>query len=512
MAKKFYPPKQDKTDTAEGGRVDKEKFSDKRKPTTHKFNDVSWYVKNPEQLKASASFSYNNPLGYPVPFKSMIANVDNISDANVPGLLAFQIVTCPGRSISSTSPINIAAQNVYSFVRYQNSGSKNYDQADLMLYLLAADQLFSLWNWMQRMYGYLSAYNQDNWYMPKVYAEADHIDFDDFRGHISDFRAWLNQCAAEMTAFCVPSTMSLFVRHSWMFSNIYKDSGVKKAQHYMFTPAYFYRYDETGSQYGGQLVVHTFRSGAQLTFSQLQSYWRTIFDAMAYSEDIGVMSGDIKKAYGDGSLFRLGAVNADYVVNPVYNEEVLNQMHNSTVITLQGSATPNITQDPNTGFLIYNPALLPVAHYHTQALINMNKDIVEPGDTMVGTRLTAGVTISGSLARLTCCGTEFVSRRVIYRMNLNGSFTAFTQDNPNYEIYSLSADTDLEYVTLCSDFDWHPLSPLIYTDQSVTPNVSTFLGYMGDVSNYTVIPYDKIQQMHLTAIMSELNIPQLGSF
>lgn len=505
-------PGDKETFVSEGKRFDKDKFGDRKKVATHKFNDVSWYCKNPEMLKASASFSYNNPLGYPVPYSAMINNVDHIADTCVPGLLAFQVVTCPGKSVSSTSPINIAAQNLYSFVRYQNSGAKNYDQADLMLYLLAADQLFSCWNWMQRIYGYLSAFNQDNWYMPKVYAAADNIDFDDFRGHISDFRAWLNQCAAEMTAFCIPSTMSMFVRHSWMFSNIYKDSNLRKAQHYMFTPRMFYKYDETGSQFGGQLIPVGIQTGTPFTFAALQAYWRTLFDAMAYSEDIGVMSGDIKKAFGDGTLFRLGGVAADYVVNPVYNEEVLNQMHNSTVVTVAGGSDFDITQDPNTGFIIYNPKVLPVAHWHSAALINMAKDDVEPADTMVATRLTAGVHPVSSYGRFSALGTEFICKRTIFRMTSTGTFITSSQENPCYEVYTLSADTDLEYVALCSDFDWHPLSPLIYTDQNATPNESYFLGYMGDVSNYTVIPFDKIEQMNLTAIMSELNIPQLGSF
>lgn len=272
--------------------------------TSHKYNDVSWYAKNQQMLTDAASYSYNTPLGTPIPYKKLMSGVPNYAQTgvgeSVPGLMAINFVPTIGVSKDSISPANIAAQNIYSYVRYMNSGAKNYDQADLMLYMLAMDSLYMYWNWMKRIYGYLSVYSQYNKYMPRAYAKADGIKFDDFITRLADFREYINQCAARLTAFCVPAVMPYFIRHSWMVSNIYKDSDTLKAQQYMFTPTYFYKYDETGSQYGGQLIrVGGRTAGTEWTFDTLQKTFEQMFAAVAYSEDIGVMSGDVLKAYGN---------------------------------------------------------------------------------------------------------------------------------------------------------------------------------------------------------------------
>lgn len=322
----------------------KSKFKGSELPTEHKYNDVSWYTKNDAMLKDAASLSYNTPLGSPLHLEKVFMATKSTSSIKVnsyldtiPGLMSLRVVPTVGVSTNSASPANLAAQNIYSYVRYQNSGAKNYDQADLMLYLLAMDSIYASWNYMKRAYGVLSMYSQYNKYMPKAYFRAFGLDFEDFLSNIADFRMFLNQTAAEISSFCVPAVMSFFVRHSWMFSNVYKDSDNYKAQQYLFTPAWLYKYDETGSKFGGRLVPVVFPKDSAYPFTpwkfvDLKTNIRSMIDAVAYSEDIGVMSGDILKAYGQGQLFKLEPVLPDYTVQPVYMEEVLNQIHNSTLI------------------------------------------------------------------------------------------------------------------------------------------------------------------------------------
>lgn len=500
------------------------KFSSKSEGM-HGYNDVSWYTKNAQMLMDAASYSYNTPLGFAVQWSNLFTDPDNnldwgrVTGKGVPGLMSLGVVCCPSRSINSTSPANIAAQNIYSYVRYMNSGSKNYDQADLMLYLLAMDQIYAYWNWAKRIYGYISQYSQYNRYMPRAYALADNVNIDDLWANISDLREWLNKTAAQISAFCVPAVMPFFLRHSWMFSNIYKDSDTLKAQQYQFTPTLWYYYDETGSANGGQLYAfypNNAETHPLLTFQDIITNFNKMFNKIAYSEDVGVMSGDILKAYGQDKLFMLSPVTPDYVVTPVYNEEVLNQIHNSTVIPTPTTidASFNITQDPDNGYLVYNPVFSNLDYYSSRIMLNMPWDNVTPANTMVGSRLTAAVAPTGNSFYFSALGSEFIARRkIIYFVN-SQTLQVWEQTSNMLVIpYNTTDPTSvasmLTAASLISNFDWHPLTMMVVKPATGKAQAA---GILGDINNYTVIQVNDLQKMHLTAVMSEFNIPQIGSY
>lgn len=489
----------------------------------HKFNDVEWYSKNEYMLRDAASFSYNSPIGTRIPYQQMFKagvgtesqpvslNLDPIYDA-VPGLMSLLFVPTIGYSVDSSSPANLAAQNIYSYVRYMNSGAKNYDQADLMLYFLAMDSIYMTWNWAKRIYGYARIYSTKNKYLPKIFAAADSVDLDDIVSNLADFRLQLNSFAAQISSFCVPAVMPLFIRHSWMVSNIYKDSDVDKAQLYMFNPRNYYVFSETASETGGSLNWNAFPTHDATTtvwkMKDIMAALKRQIDQVAYSEDIGVMSGDVLKAYGSEKLFKISPIDPDYEIVPVYNEEVLNQIHNSTVIGLPEMNSLNITQDPDEGFLIYNPNfqadILPV-----KKMVNMPWNDVTPANTMVGTRLTAlfreDLVDNKAYAVI---GTEYLIDRRIWFYNEDGSW-GFDYVHDNI-VYKDGGDTQaLRVIGLLTQFDWHPL---VYVFKQGTGKNYALWTVLGDISNYTLIDTYSMEQTHTTAILSEFNVPQIGSF
>lgn len=487
----------------------------------HQYNDVSWYTKNPQMLTDAASYSYNSPLGSQLEWDGIwnVSSGDfhtNTTTA-VPGLAYMGYVPTIGVSTDTSSPANLAAQNIYSYVRYMNSGAKNYDQADLMLYLLAMDSIYMMWNWAKRIYGYLRTYSQKNRYMPRVYAAADHIDFDAFISSLADYRYKLNSLAAQISSFCVPAVMPLFVRHSWMCSNIYKDADNEKAQQYIMTPEIFYRYDEASSPNGGKLqsINNTLNLSSTdfRTPDEVLDMIKVNLDKVAYSEDIGVMSGDILKAYGQNALFKITPVDPDYMVVPVYNEEVLNQIHNSTLVNAYQTGGGSITQDPNSGCLIWNPTFPSENIQQKKAFINMPWDVVTPSNTMVATRLTAlrKSASSAGFDNFLAVGSEFINRRIMYVMNSNGSFQVYQYGN-NIFIGDGNDAFISQLVGYVSNFDWHPLMPVIQQTGTADSPVFTMQSILGDITNYTVIDGEQMKALHTTAILSEFNVPQLGSF
>lgn len=490
------------------------------------FNDVSWYAKNDRLLRDSASFSYNNPVGTKIPYHNMISPagtaagivVGDDTISSVPSTMALTYIPGPGLSIDSSSPANLAAQNIYTYVRYMNSGAKNYDQADLMLYLLAMDSIYMMWNWVKRAYGYARTYSQVNRTIPRTFAWADGIDYDDLIANLADYRYQINSLAAQISSFCVPAVMPIFIRHSWMASNIYKDSGNDKSQYYMFTPGCFYVYEETVSKDGGLLDMHVIPHTTRNTLKTVLSWIKEQLDAVAYSEDIGVMSGDILKAYGQNQLFKITPLEPDYTVVPVYNEEVLNQIHNATIIDVGDleASNLNITQNPNTGYLIYSPAIpLDEDGFMPgyECMVNMPWDDVTPANTMVGTRLTTITTVIGGKARnFVSLGSEFICmRRAVWYDPDSSSIRDATipyavvigQDQIS------TSSNRLRNLTVLSNFDWHQLTPIVMkTDE----NRYYVTGFLGDIDNYTIINRLNLQQMHTSALLSEFNVPQIGSF
>lgn len=504
-----------------------------------KYNDISWYSKNPSLLQDAGSFSFNTPNGVKIDKQSIFTNIDSdnptllFKNNAVPGIMAMYYVYGPGVSETSTSPANLAAQNIYSYVRYMNSGAKNYDQADLMMYLLAMDSIYVTWNYLKRAYGIMRKYSSYDRYLPKAMFTAMGLDFDDFVGNEADFRAFLNRTAAQISSFCVPGTMSLFLRHSWMTSNVFKDTDTNKYQSYMFVPAVYYTYSETTSQYGGQLKSNqlagfTVDAGdiSLLSFAEVRQILQKQLDAVGYSEDIGVMSGDILKAYGQDKLFKLSSIDPEYTVEPVYSPEVLDQIHNAVVLNQivdnAFQAGNYITQDPNSGYLLYNPEIILDNTYYSNAFIDIPDDDTRPEKIMIATRLTCTMkeATSGdgsSVLKFNTMGSEFIAHAHIFSYMYDDKF-GVELDNVNVPSVQVIAGANAKStmnniysISLWSQFNLAYMIWRYWADGTTSPAFDSMV-QLGSVNNWTIMSHESLERLHEAALLSEFNVPQIGSF
>lgn len=492
--------------------------------TMRTFNDVSWYAKNPQILKDAGSLSFNNPLGATIQMEDVVpinsTFTPNSATSHLPGIFSISFIPTAGKSTDNSSALNMAARNIYSFVRHANSGHANYDSPDLMLYLLAMDNIYMLFNHGKRLYGIARYYSQYNRYLPEGLIEAMHFDKDDVINHLADLRYGLNVIAAKLNALCVPNTMTLFTRHSWMVSNVYRDADEAKAQNYLWVPSGYFVFNETGSPRGGFLQCKTFETYTVETFL---SALNEALAAIIESEDMNIMSGDILKAYGVGKLWTLGAIGEEYAIEPVYNEEVLNQMHNTTCFWYQYSPNTavdcNITQNPDNGALIYDPLLdaygakgnATQAHIGFPIVVNMPRGDVSPEQVIVGTRNTVQVAIDPDAAvanlKFDSLPSELITHFTIYSKEQNGSLSVFNFNSVFTSLEGISNFDPLKMVNIAqiSHFDWHPILYLIEGENH------TFLGYVGDMSNYTLVSANTLKKLHDTAILSELDVPVNGT-
>lgn len=200
-----------------------------------------------------------------------------------------------------------------------------------------------------------------------------------------------------------------------------------------------------------------------------------------YDEDFGIMSGDIMKAYDANQLYTLPAIAEDYSVMPEYDETVLSQFQNATLVGLPNAGTMDITQivnpaDINAGALLYNPTwpiLTAVAgtdlntyvesfdpsvkgyEYDVRCmdrLVSLNKDDPTPSDTLEATRLTTTLepTSDTKAMQLSASGTEIAVLGTIYRFSYASdgkrSTSIRTFKLANYIPY-FHGNGDLQYYT-----------------------------------------------------------------
>lgn len=415
-------------------------------------NDVSWYAKNEALLKAGASFPYGYPLGAPA-----YLNNDLYTHAGklvVSGICTINLVPFVGKSTNAVSAVNIAARKLYGWIRQANSGARNYEYPDLMLYITAMDSIYYMyWNAL-RAYGTIMLYNQQNRYVPEALALAMGFDPEDIRANYAQLRYGLLKLATQINNLVVPDTMDIFKRHRWLFSNLYADGTSPKAQIYMYRPEGYYTFELNATTKAGQLKWNKLTYATETTPNTgytVDQYLSIMYSMIQpvlsnYDEDFATMAGDIMKAYDASQLITLPGFAEDYTVIPVYDEEVLSQIQNATLLGRPTAESLDITQivdvaNTNAGALICNPlwqqlnatstgfknitsfsTTFDPAEYDARSmkrLVSLNKNAPTPADTMVATRLTAILQPSAGntgYLELASSGSEIATVGTIFKM------------------------------------------------------------------------------------------------
>lgn len=508
-------------------------------------NDISWYSKNPALLKAAASLPYAYPVGNNVDLSN--AAYDPVSVgiptiSRMPGILRINVLPGPGYSDGTLdgqiSAVNVAARDIYSYIRYANSGHSNYDPADLMMYMLAIDEVYMELADAQRAYGVLNLINPQNRYVPQALVEALGWDYADLIANMAQFRFAINSAAARIAALNMPMGFPYFDRHRWLFSNIYVDGTSPKAQIILLNKVGSRIYNETVET--GSALQFSARVG-QLTVASWSARITNMINALVGSEDCGIISGDILKAFGTDKCYAAQYMPDNYYVVPSYDEEVMAQIANATVF--EGVDSVDITQDPNInkGTIIYKPTVFITGNSKSpltklvselgKQIISLQKNEVTPEDTIIATRLTSTLSkvdpvtsteMPVMTGHIDTCGSEIATgAQVIYFGERNGKLineyigtpsNVFTIrnmesgaiENPQGNPYTIMADL--------SKFRYH--TPVTITEVTVTGNGSKLapdqtgaVNYVRDIDTYTIVDHAELANMHEQCILSEFGTP-----
>lgn len=305
-------------------------------------NDISWWMMSEQTLNDVGRLPFGRPLGNAQelglfgPFGSWQGNAFGAGSKNmpavIPGIAVINYRNSFGISGDAHSPINVAARAIYSYVRHANSGHANYESPDLMIYLFAIGEIYSGLAYLAKVYGTTQFWSQRNRYFGDRLVKALGFNPDDVREHLSDFRAQINLAIIKANSLVAPKNIALYERRYFLPSYIYKDEDNEKAQIYTFKPTALGRFSGTKANTGSILIpVACPWAGGQCTVKQAVDYINTFLDEILAEEDLGIMAGDILKAFGDGGVHRLLTIPDNYFVAPVYNEEMLQQIHNMNI-------------------------------------------------------------------------------------------------------------------------------------------------------------------------------------
>lgn len=498
-------------------------------------NDPSWYNMHGQLTLDAGNFSFNNPIG------ARISNLVNVNDDQVvrsfPGICAITTQTVPGISTDAFSPINVAARLLYDKVNYKNSRNFTYDAPDLMMYIYAVSSVYSYHAFLRRIYGVLSTYSQVNRFVPDGILKAMKVDPDSIRNNLSEFRYGINLLARKINALAVPAGMPLFERYTWLYTNVYMDAPTVKAGLYMFIPYGFYKYYENGSKGGFCSCESPKQVGGYYTCQTLLQFGNELIEALLSSQDINNMSTDILKAY-EGNIVGLSDTPYEYAVVPVYNPEVLQQIHNCKMfgeyITDEKSQNPdgtynigssgNLIQDPTKGFLKFtleNQKAEKLKPLHVlDTLLDVSQDNPTPDDVFVATRLTPSLDSNGNVDS---CGSDVALFATLYIMEefKDGSYgmrqVGGTRMHPTYNFIpwpktptvetAKACDAVMEDVSTWDKFDWSPFIYVTKNDNDEIIDTRIF----GDIYNYTSISNSSLKKLHETAILSEFAVPVYGN-
>lgn len=307
----------------------------------HAINDPSWYNLDPQLVEDAASISYDTALGMLGPkefYSSSKYQILTPGQRAVPGLMRIGYIPSIGATNDTafTKSVNVAARNIYAFVRHANSGSRNYEAADLMMYILQLDSVYTMLSHVRRCYSIALTAKGRNRYYPNAYAYACGFDLEDALENLANYRMQLNALSVSVNSFYVPNSMPLFNRHVWMASNIFKDSEVHKSQEYIFVPEIYYTWNSQAGFLTANLTpkYDTMDTGANTIGTntpkpKLQEWLNAIseqLNTMLADEDVGTISGDILKAYGEDSLYFVPSTESDFHVESIYSLEVLSQI------------------------------------------------------------------------------------------------------------------------------------------------------------------------------------------
>lgn len=506
-------------------------------------NAYGWYNRIPQLTADATRLQYSWPTGRPInlgstaqPYKYM-----------VPGVLVEYLVPTYGFTSTITDPINVMAQQMYAYLRKDQTSTAVFDRQDALIYEFAVAEMYSYIEFLRRTYGLATRASVENAYIPNRLIEAMGIDPADVVTNLSQLRYGINLLIQKASQFAVPNEMTLFSRKVFLYSEVYIEGSSIKDQMYMYSPAGFYVYANDSETKAGMLRYQEFLNTTDLSSLSLYSVkdlltiGNGMINALMDAGDVSFVSGAIVKTFGN-NLISLNLLPEEYFVSPRFDITVLEQMKNATVIPYKAYNKPNLEQNPATNTLIFEPEFdsskwiesdtpnnnqlkaNAIRALQLKKMLQTTTGEVSPAVTMENSRLMVACVQDDSIANTVLnlyCGTEICVNAVMYQ---NSMTSGSTSNNYGYaaftHVYPVAVTTDQNFNAGSADgsytrlltmlrsgsaFDFKPPCYLLSTFSTADSSGvvgNGYLTYLHDVDNYMVLDDIELRRLHEAALIS----------
>lgn len=473
-------------------------------------NDMTWYDKNPNLTLGAARIPFPYRPGMKIPMVNH--NGQTAASFQMPGVFNISWAPFVGLWNDSTSPVSLAAQDVFNRVRASFSGSIDADSPDFMMYFLALDSCFSYIANLKRIYRVAATYSPENYTLPMAVLRA--LGFDSLARRQEVIRdrnkLWqgINTLISAMGRFKCPAVYPLFNRHYWLNDNVYMDHATPNSQIYVLTQAKYLKFSHSVHDTVATGCVEYVSPSAPETgvVDAMIDFGFELINALATTDDTFIISGYLKRAYEGTPDFTVDPLPLDERLMPVYDEVVLSQIENAYTPFNDNSCTltlNRVVQDPGTNVIKTEFEMtIPEDHQYTpKPYLNIRSISPSPVDVVEASRLQTVIQFDESLGAGLCAGTEVVLAMNMWASDGAGAWTGY---RPHQVITSKTTSDDiakmLDMAAKVSHFDWHP-AMFVIDCRGATPTVVPCV----DLTNFTTMSYRDMWEINRVCMLSEFN-------
>nr|QXV86470.1 capsid protein [Rat picobirnavirus] len=514
-------------------------------------NAEAWYtrIRGISDPFSNLNWTYLQGLGVDYGSYTYQGTKYGINAKSLPGICAIPIAPVLGEASSASSPVNVAAMQMYSFVRHAVSGGKNYDPIDMIQYIYGMSNTYAWINYLERAYRYYDLWSDVNRYVPITLLKAMGVEPNSVIDNPEAVRGQINFLISKAAAFAVPADMSIFERQAFLFQEVYIEGASMRDQLYLFKPAGYYTYNEIGTVTAKTPALQWNPITGVHTIQELINYASSIIDSLLEAQSIGNISGDIKNAYGS-NLIKLRYLEVGEKASPIYDAAVLEQIQNATSLRLYdvelgtssigGVIIGDINQNPGTaetaninylsqnismgtpeeypsGSVVTKPLIQSYLQLFTLDRLLLSQNEKPTSATVLeNTRLMVCSKVKGSTAQV-LSGTEICGPVELYTTTPTGGY----KTPLIYTTLMVNSGSDTGFAGVeCSAQSLNSLletlAPFHYAPNLMVINnlgnaSTTTVSNYAKLSNYTLLHNSELEELHKACIMSEFYVASIGS-
>lgn len=474
-------------------------------------NDVAFYNESPIMFAATCSLPGSAGQGYrnPIPQNTL---ADAEGSFGIPGFINYELMSTPGYA-STGGYINISnnvANNLFTKVRMNKNGTAPYTKADLVMYLMTMDELYSEWFELRRAVGVMNLPHPVNGYTPHDFLTALNFGGPNDGDDIANYITKLNYLSTMINQWPIPTDFKMVQRHADMLSAIYTDSQDMRCQYFAFSKYGYRKWDDTAES--GTVLTFT-RYATKKIMERLNLLEENLI-LFQKSESAALIRADIITAYSDKGSYRLPSVDTNYVTPVVFDSVINMQVQNMDIIGQVQDNTLSISENVDKNALLFEPQIMSGAVSKRSNLL-FDADVATPEMVAEATRLKF---MYDSQSESTF-GTELVISANVYA-KINGKmewrflFTNYWGPKKDQQLTSILAafqvgtEIYLNLAVLMS-FAVRPYICFFNTTGEASALKYTFAGYLCDTNLVVPLTFDQLHAINVTCLNSEFGLLRL---